>query len=235
MAGCRVRVVGTRWPSRTADPLVTMMILHAGTRVVPDVNQKDSENLGQESCTCAITDTRQLSAIGYNHEMADVIALPTPPPSRAARRADLRARRRNADLAIALSALVASMVSLPLAQNIWHGPEVAATLAVAAVAMLAGQRWAIALVVLAELMLLPTIVPTALFGTSSTSIFGVGPLAQIMAWLAIAGSLPGLVAMRRGAAAMVIVTGWRRTRRTVRGTAFGLIACGAIAAIVPFL
>lgn len=162
--------------------------------------------------------------------MADVIA-----PTRLHRRAELRVRRRRADLAIALSALVASMLALPLAQNIWHGPEVAATLAVAATAMLAKQRWAIALVVLAEMMLLPTIGPVALFGTSSMSIFGVGPLAQIAAWTALVGTLPGLLAMRRGAAAMVVITGWRRTRSSVRRTAFGLVACGALAAIVPFL
>jgi hypothetical protein len=164
--------------------------------------------------------------------MADVLA---PPTERLLRRNAMRSRRRRADLVIALTALVAAMLSLPLAQNIWHGPEVAATLAVAATAMLAGQRWALALVVLAQLMLAPTIVPTALFGTTSTSIFGVGPLAQITAWVALLGCVPGVLAMRRAAAAMVLVTGWRRTRTSVRGTALGLVACGALAAIVPFL
>ena len=178
-----------------------------------------------------MTDTRQLSPVEYNQRMADVAS----PTSRLARRAELRTRRRNADLAIALSALAASMLALPLAQNIWHGPEVAATLAVAATAMLAGQRWAIALVVLAEMMLLPTIVPRALFGASSASIFGVSVFAQVTGWLAMLGTVPGRLAMRRGAAAMVLVTGWRRTKHSVRGTALGLIACGALAAIVPFL
>jgi hypothetical protein len=158
-----------------------------------------------------------------------------PASTRLARRAELRARRRGADLVIALSALCAAMLSLPLAQNMFHGPEVAATLAVAATAMLAKQRWAIALVVLASLMLLPTIVPTALFGTEARSIFGTGPLAQITAWIAVLGTLPGILAMRRAAAAMVLVTGWRRTKHSVRGTAFGIVACGALAAIVPFL
>lgn len=165
--------------------------------------------------------------------MADVIASPT--PSRLERRAELRARRERADLVIALSALGAAMLALPLAQNIWHGPEVAATLAVAATAMLAGQRWAIALVVLAEMMLAPTIVPRALFPATSGSVFGLGAFAQIAGWAAMLAMLPGLLAMRRGAAAMVLVTGWRRTKRSVRGTAMGLIACGALAAIVPFL
>lgn len=164
--------------------------------------------------------------------MADVLASPT---ERLVRRDAMRARRRRADLAIALSALGAAMLSLPLAQNMWHGPEVAATLAVAATAMLAGERWALALVVLAQLMLAPTIVPTALFGTSATSIFGVGPFAQITAWIALLGCMPGMLAMRRAAATMVLVTGWRRTKHSVRGTALGLVACGALAAIVPFL
>ena len=136
---------------------------------------------------------------------------------------------------MATSGLGAAMLSLPLAQNIFHGPEVAAALAVAATAMLAKQRWAIALVVLAELMLAPTLLPIAVAGTSSTSIFGVGPLAQITAWIAVLAILPGILAMRRAAAAMVLITGWRRTKHSVRGTALGFIACGALAAIVPFL
>ncbi len=164
--------------------------------------------------------------------MADVIASPT---SRLARRAKLHARRRNADLVIAVSALGAAMLALPLSQNMFHGPEVAATLAVAATAMLAKQRWALALVVLAELMLAPTIVPIALFGAKAQSIFGVGMLAQVTAWVAVIGIVPGILAMRRAAAAMVLVTGWRRTKHSVRGTALGIVACGALAAIVPVL
>lgn len=151
------------------------------------------------------------------------------------RRAALRARRRTADLAIASSALGAAMLALPLSQNRFHGPEVAAALAVAATAMLARQRWGIALVALAGMMLLPTLVPIALFGTHAPSIFGIGPMAQITAWLAVLGTVPSLLAMKRGAAAMVLVTGWRRTRRSVRHAHVGLIAAGALASIVPFL
>ena len=64
----------------------------------------------------------------------------------------------------ALTGLAAAMFALPLAQSSWHGPEVASTLAVSAVALLAGQRWAIAVIVIAELFLLPTIWPRAFFG-----------------------------------------------------------------------
>ena len=53
------------------------------------------------------------------------------------------------------------MLALPLAPSSWHGPEVASVLAVSATALLAGQRWAIALVVLAQLLVLPTVGPRA--------------------------------------------------------------------------
>ena len=75
-----------------------------------------------------------------------------------------RTKRRRDDAWLGVSALVAAMAALPLAQSSWHGPEVASTLAVSAVALLAGQRWAIALVLVAELLLLPTIWPRAFLG-----------------------------------------------------------------------
>src|SRR6266513_3591912 len=73
-------------------------------------------------------------------------------------------RRRRDDLGIGVTALLAAMLALPLSQSSWHGPEVASVLAVSATALLAGQRWAIALVVLAELLLAPTVWPRAFLG-----------------------------------------------------------------------
>lgn len=131
------------------------------------------------------------------------------------------------DVWIALTALTAAMLALPLGQNNWHGPEVAATLAVSATAMLAGQRWAIALVVLTEMLIVPTILPRAVMGGDTFSI-----VTGAAAMLAI---VPGLLAMPRAADAMVQLTGWERTLRTRRRFHAGLIGAAALAAIVPFL
>src|SRR5512146_1071105 len=75
-----------------------------------------------------------------------------------------QSRRRRDDLAIGVASLIGSMLALPLAQSSWHGSEVAAVRAAAATAMLAGQRWAIAIVAIAELMLAPTLAVGAFSG-----------------------------------------------------------------------
>lgn len=129
---------------------------------------------------------------------------------------------------IGSTALLASMLALPLAQNSWHGPEVAAVLAVSATAMLANQRWAIALVVIAQLMLLPTLAPRMVLAPTNLT-------AGLTGLLAIAALVPGLLAMRRAAAAMVLITGWQRTQSTCRRAHAGLIAAGALAAVLPFI
>lgn len=150
------------------------------------------------------------------------------PEVRVQRRATARLRRRRDDMWIASTAMLASMLALPLAQNSWHGPEVAAVLAVSATAMLAGQRWAIALVVIAQMMLVPSLVPRMLLAPSELT-------AGIHGLVAIAALVPGVLAMRRAAAAMVLITGWQRTQSTCRRAHAGLIAAGAIAAVLPFI
>ncbi|MCX5746561.1 MAG: hypothetical protein NT062_29135, partial [Proteobacteria bacterium] len=83
------------------------------------------------------------------------------------------ARRRKSDTWVAVTALTAAVLALPFAQSSWHGAEAAAVLAVSATAMLAGQRWAIALVVLAEIMLVPSLWPrTFVDGELATSLVG---------------------------------------------------------------
>jgi hypothetical protein len=128
---------------------------------------------------------------------------------------------------IGLSSLFAALLVLPLAQSSWHGPEVASVLAVSATALLAGQRWAIALVVLAELLLLPTTWPRAFLGGID---LWPGRIAALGSLIAI---VPGLLSLRRAAAALVIVTGQRRTSRTCRRFQIGLVALGVIALLVP--
>ncbi|HEY4175598.1 MAG TPA: hypothetical protein VGM90_02140 [Kofleriaceae bacterium] len=147
------------------------------------------------------------------------------PDERTARHVQSRTKHRKDHVWIALTALAASMLALPLAQNNWHGPEVAATLAVAATAMLAGQRWAIALVVLSELMLAPTIIPRI--------VSHAGLFANVTGLLAVMAIVPGILAMRRAAAAMVLLTGWQRTQRSCRRAHVALIACAALVSLIP--
>ena len=129
---------------------------------------------------------------------------------------------------IASTALLAAMLALPLAKTVWHGPEVAAVLAVSATAMLAGQRWAIALVVMTQMMLVPTLVPRMLLAPENLT-------AGILGLVAIAAIVPGLLAMRRAAAAMVLISGWQRTQATCRRASVGLVAAGLFAAALPFI
>ena len=63
--------------------------------------------------------------------------------------------------------------------------------------MLAGQRWAVAIVVLAELLLLPTIWTRAFLPAQGLAIH----LAALGAMIAI---VPGVLAMRRAAAALSV-------------------------------
>lgn len=163
--------------------------------------------------------------------MADVVVSAARPErfDRLERRQLARTRRRRDDLWVGVTALIAALVALPLAQSTWHGPEVSAVLAVAATAMLAGQRWAIAIVVLAQLLLAPTLAQRAV---SAGLDLWPGRIAALVAMMA---SVPGLLAMRRAAAALVLVTGQRRTRATCRRFQHALVAVGLLATIVPLL
>ena len=149
--------------------------------------------------------------------------------ARPLRHAIARSRRRRGDVWIASTALVGAMLALPLAQSSWHGPEVAAVLAVSATAMLAGQRWAIALIAIAELLLAPTLAAHAFTGG-----LALWP-GRICAIVSLGLLVPGLLAHRRAAAALVLVTGWQRTSRTCRHFQIALVATGVLAALVPIL
>jgi hypothetical protein len=137
-------------------------------------------------------------------------------------------RRRRDDLWVGGTAMAAGLVALPLATNSWHGPEVAATLAVAATALLAGQRWAIGIIVLAELLLLPTIWPRAFLDH--------GPLpGQVAALIALGCVVPGVLALRRAAAALVLLLGRPRTQKTCRRFQTGLVVAAVISAVLPLI
>ena len=145
------------------------------------------------------------------------------------RHAIARSRRRRDDVWVAATALAAAMIALPLAPSSWHGPEVASVLAVSATALLAGQRWAVALVVIAELLLLPTIWPRAFLGGVA---LWPGRIAALGSLIAI---VPGLLAARRAAAALVLITGARRTGVMCRRAHAGLVLAGIVIFLISLL
>jgi hypothetical protein len=155
--------------------------------------------------------------------------LSSPPRVRGLRpgRTSARNRQQRRDVWLAATALLGGLLALPLAQSAWHGPEVAAVLVVSATALFAGQRWAIALIVIAELFLLPTVWPRAFLSGDLVS--------RVMAMVTLASIVPGVLAMRRAAAVIVVMTGQHRTQRTCRRVHLGLIAVSVIAVLVPFL
>jgi hypothetical protein len=122
---------------------------------------------------------------------------------------------------------MAGLLALPLAQSTWHGPEVAAVLAVSATALLAGQRWAIAVIVIADLFLLPTVWPRAFLGGDLAS--------RSVALITLAAIVPGVLAMRRAAAVLVVMTGQLRTPQMCRRVHAVLVAISVIAAGLPLL
>lgn len=158
--------------------------------------------------------------------MADLAAA-APVPDRRWRE-EARLRRRRGDVWIAMTALVAALLALPLAPSSWHGPEVAAVLAVSATALLAGLRWAIAVIVIAQLLLLPTVWPRAFLPGHELAV-------RVAALGSLIAIVPGVIAMRRAAAALVLVTGRRRTRSTCRRFHAALVLAGVIATSLPLV
>jgi hypothetical protein len=134
------------------------------------------------------------------------------------------------DAWLAVTALVSAALALPLAPGHWHAPELAAMLAVAVTALAAGQRWAIALIVLAELLLVPTVWPRAFLHAGQA-----GASSRWVALATLAAMVPGVLAIPRAAVALVVVSGWPRSQRAYRRVHLGLVALAVIAAALPVL
>ncbi len=141
------------------------------------------------------------------------------------RRQKARTRLRRSDHLIGVSSLVAAAAAMPLAAS----PEAAAVLAVASMALLAGQRWAVGVVMVAQLTLIAALLPFVLATPPPSQ------LATAAAWLSVAAAFPCLAATRRGAAALALLTGLRRTRATCRFIHASLIALAVLAAGVSLL
>lgn len=147
------------------------------------------------------------------------------PPAK--RRAAALRRRHRRDAWLAATAMVGALLALPLAQSAWHGSEVAAVLAIAATAQFAGHRWAIAVIVISELLLLPTVWPRAFLEGDLDS--------RIVALTTLVAMVPSLLAMRRAAAVLVALTGRHRPREMRRWIHAGLLISCVIAIMLPWI
>ncbi len=146
-----------------------------------------------------------------------------PAEDKAERRSRTRSRLRRSDQIIGVASLVSAAAAMPLVAS----PEASAVLAVAAIALLAGERWAIGLVIVAELALLAALLPF-LLGQPAV-------VPTVAALLSIAAAFPSMAATRRGAAALALILGLRRTPTTCRLFHFALLAFAALAGCAPLL
>jgi hypothetical protein len=136
-------------------------------------------------------------------------------------------RKHRRDAWLAATAMLGALLALPLAQSAWHGSEVAAVLAIAATAQFAGHRWAIAVIVIAQLLLLSTVWPRA---------FVEGDLgSRLVALATLVAMVPSLLQMHRAAAVLVALTGHRPPRRMRRWIHAGLLVSCAIAIVLPWI
>lgn len=146
---------------------------------------------------------------------------------RSQRRVIALRRKHRRDAWLATTAMVGALLALPLAQSAWHGSEVAAVLAIAATAQFAGHRWAIAVIVIAELFLLPTVWPRAFLEGDLGS--------RLVALATLVAMVPSLLAMRRAAAVLVALTGRWHPRVMRRWIHAGLLVSCGVAIALPWL
>lgn len=109
--------------------------------------------------------------------------------------------------------LLAALAVLPL-PTVGVTPEVAATLAVGAIALLAGHRWGLAVVVLADIAQIGALWPRAFLHDPPST------MAQLGVAIGIAGALPGLILLGRAApelAELVLGHSSPRGQTLVRG------------------
>lgn len=156
-----------------------------------------------------------------------VVMAPAAPEKRVQRQEMSRLRMHRKDAWLACEALMVALLVLPLGQSTWHGPEVAAVMAIAATSLFAGQRWAISVIVIAEVCLLPTVWPRAFLEGDLDS--------RLVALVTLGAMVPGLLAMRRAAAVLVLVTCEQRTRLKCRRVHVAMMAVLVIAVAIPLL
>ncbi|MEZ4367215.1 MAG: hypothetical protein R2939_13165 [Kofleriaceae bacterium] len=136
-----------------------------------------------------------------------------------------RSRRWQRDARLGTAALVAAVLALPLSPSS-HSAEIAAVLAIAAVALLAEHRWAVALIVVGELLLFPWLMVRVASPAMT------GDAAHLAASGAALAMVPGLLSTRRGAAALVALTGVPRRRARCRLAHGALAACAVVGTVI---
>jgi len=85
----------------------------------------------------------------------------------------------------------------------------------------------IALIVIADLFLLPTVWPRAFLGGDLAS--------RSVALVTLAAIVPGVLTMRRAATVLVVMSGWRRTQKMCRRVHGVLVAMCVIATLIPLV
>lgn len=136
--------------------------------------------------------------------------------------------RTRSDLWIGALGLIAALAVLPL-PTVAETPEIASVLAVAAVALLAGQRWALPVVVLADVALIGALWPRAfLHDPPSTE-------AQVGVLLGLAGALPGIVSLGRAAPALAELVLGRSSQRAQFFSKVAITATAALWIIAPLV
>ncbi len=121
---------------------------------------------------------------------------------------------------MAATGLASALAALPL-QSHANSPEIAAVLAIGALACLAGFRWGVGVVVLAEIFLVAAVWPLAILARPPSV------PAQIAVAIACLGAGPGLWRLRGGAHDVVALVGIASERGRVlvgRGLLIGATA-----------
>ncbi len=132
------------------------------------------------------------------------------------------------DLWIGCFGLIAALAVLPL-PTVSDTPEIASILAVGAIALLAGHRWGLAVVVLADIALIGALWPRAfIHDPTSTE-------AQVGVALGLLGALPGLVSVRRGIPAIAELLIGRATARAQLTTRLALVGFAGFWLVAPLL
>lgn len=141
----------------------------------------------------------------------------TPPPT-----------RWITDVWVGCFGLIAALAVMPL-PTVGQTPEIAAVLAVVSVALLAGQRWALSIVVLADIALIGVLWPRAFFDDPPST------PAQVGVILGLIGALPGIISFGRAAPALAELVLGRATQRGRSISMALLVACSAIWLAAPLM
>lgn len=129
---------------------------------------------------------------------------------------------------VAAAAMIGALAAMALPAGLAYTPEIAAILAVGAIALMAGHAWGLLIVALADVVLVGKIWPVVLLQADATT-------GGVAAAIALAGALPGLAIVSRTLPGTVeVVMGTSDPRRRSLGMTLG-VALMAAALLVPAL